>query len=250
MHKQSIYLERWYANEYDDDRFGGVFGRHLHDQEVETFLSMVDGSLGTILDVGAGTGKLSLPLIRRSRQVTSADFSAEMLGIARRKADRQNVALKPITCDAHHLCFQDKTFGCVVSSRMLMHLADWKQGLSELCRVAQDVVVIDFPPLLSFSGLDSLFKRCKSFFVSDVKTYKAFLTSSIVRELQTHHFRVVMLKREFFLPVAFHRWLNRPQLSLRIEKLCRLLGLAWLLGAPVTIKAIREPDRCPSVTER
>ena len=153
----------------------------------------------------------------------------------------------PVVCDAHQLCFQDGVFDCVVSSRTLMHFADWRKGLSELCRVAHEVVV-DFPPVRSFSSLDSLFKHCKSFFVASPRAYKTFLIHSVIKELQRHNFQVVAVRKQFFLPLAFHRWLNRPGLSARIEKWCKMIGLVRLLGAPVTLKAIRVfskgGDRC------
>ncbi len=238
MDNTSIYHKSWYAKEYDNDRFGGSFGRYLHDKEIETFLYMIDGYQGRILEIGAGTGKLSIPLILNSRIVFSSDLSFEMLKIAARKAGEQGLNLKPIICDAHYLCFRDKTFGCVISSRMLMHLSDWKKGLSEICRVAQ-VVVLDFPPLQGFSGLDSFSKRFISLFSKGAKKYKVFHTRNLLGELIRHNFRIVELKKHFFLPIAFHRWLNRPKLSIRIENFFKKLGLVSLMGAPVTVKAIK-----------
>lgn len=238
MPKQSIYHEREYAEEYDQERFGGSFGRYLQEQEVELFLSLIGASDKRVLDVGAGTGKFSLPLLRQSRQVVSLDSSWEMLTVAKKKAEAAGVELVPVVCDAHRLCFQDGVFDCVVSSRTLMHLADWRRGLSELCRVAQEVVV-DFPPVRSFSGPDSFFKRCKSFFVKRTRTYKTFLIGSVIKELQRQDLHVVVLRKQFFLPMAFHRWLNKPGISMRIEKWCKMLGLVWLLGAPVTVKAMK-----------
>ncbi len=236
--KKSIYHQGWYAQEYDKDRFGKAFGSYLHDQEVETFLSMTEGYQGRVLDVGAGTGKLSLPLIWQTRLVISSDSSLEMLNIARGKAEKEGLMLKPVICDAHHLCFRDKTFECVISSRVLMHLGDWEKGLSEFCRVAQ-VVVVDFPPLQGFSGLGSFFKRFISRFSVGTQKYRAIPIRSIMRELVRNDFRIVAVKKHFFMPITFHRRLNRPQLSLRVEKFFRQLGLLSLMGAPVTVKAIK-----------
>jgi ubiquinone/menaquinone biosynthesis C-methylase UbiE len=161
MDKASIYLERAWAEDYDRDRFDGRFGRLLQDCEVESFLSMTEDSSQTILDVGAGTGKLSLPLLKKSREVVSLDFSGEMLRIAQVKAETNGLALLPIVCDATCLCLPDNVFQCVISSRMLMHLPDWKIAIAELCRVAQSLVVIDFPPRVSFAGTDSFFRKFK-----------------------------------------------------------------------------------------
>jgi ubiquinone/menaquinone biosynthesis C-methylase UbiE len=239
MNKSSVYLERWCAEEYDKDRFDGAFGRFLQDHEVETFLSMIDGFGGPILDVGTGTGKLSLPFLATSREVISLDASLEMLRLARVKARTKGVALKPIICDASCLCFQENVFPCVVSSRVLMHLADWKNALAELCRVAQSAVVLDFPPRASFAGLESFFSKLKMLFPPETRTYQAFSTRAIRRELQRHGFQISEEKRTYFLPVAFHRWLDRPRLSSRLEAMFAALGLTGKFGAPVTLKAVK-----------
>ncbi len=243
MLKESIYLQRWYAEEYDQDRYGGAFGRFLHDQEVETFLSMTDGSNTKILDVGSGSGKLSIPLMKRNKRVIAIDSSLEMLKICRKKAKKEGINLESAICDAHHLCFRDNAFECVVSSRLLMHLNDWRKGLAELCRVSYGVVIVDFPPLRGFSGLDSFVKKVITVFNSRTNAYKAFPINSVKRELQKHNFRVMSLTKRFFLPLFFHRKLNSPWLSMEIERLCRKLGLLRLLGAPVTVKAIRDGYR-------
>lgn len=248
MHKESIYLQRWYAEEYDKDRFGGEFGRFLQTQEVETFISLLDGSSGDVLDVGAGTGKLSIPLLFQGRRVTSVDLSSEMLRIAREKAEKEGKILNSVISDAQLLCFRDNAFECVISSRMLMHLKDWKKGIAEICRVAEGVVLIDFPSLTSFAGVDFLIKRVKSFFSSATKSYKAFHTGNVVHELERNNFLVIEIKKHFFLPVKFHRWINHPNVSLSIEKLCRWLGLVKFLGSPVTVKAIKQrPYSCARV---
>ena len=239
MAKKSVYLDQYYASEYDQDRFGGLFGKYLHDCEVETFLSMVNGSSGRILDVGAGTGKLSLSLMRRSHNVTSLDSSGEMLQAAKAKAESEGMNLKFVICDAHKLCFKENAFTCVVSSRVLMHLTDWKGGLSEFCRVAK-CVMIDFPPLISFSGLHSIFRRGKSILNLVSQPYNAYLVSAIIQEFQKHNFDIVAIKRDYFLPIAFHRWLGHPRFSLLLEKMCKCIGLVRLLGSPVTVKAVKQ----------
>jgi ubiquinone/menaquinone biosynthesis C-methylase UbiE len=212
---------------------------------------MIEEPHGRILDVGAGTGKLSLPLMRQSRQVISLDSSSEMLRIARSRAKEEGMSLKSVVCDAHELCFGDETFECVVASRLLMHLADWKRGIAELCRVAKGAVAVDFPPLRSFAGVEVLFTQCRRFFHADTEVRRAFLIRSVINELRRHNFRLVELKSQFFLPIAIHRRLNSPLLSSRIEKLCRRLGLVKLFGAPVSLIAIRKrPGNAEAWQER
>jgi ubiquinone/menaquinone biosynthesis C-methylase UbiE len=238
MSNRSLYQRRSYAAAYDKEKFGGRFGSFLQQLEVETVLSLMSAADQRILDVGAGTGKLSLPLVGQSRQVTSVDLSFEMIRLAGEKAAHERMTLVPVICDAHQLCFADEAFDCVVASRLMMHLSDWKKGVAEMCRVAKGMI-IDVPPLISFGGLDSFFKKCRRLFAADTQTYRAFLVSHLVSELKKRHFQIVAVKRQFFLPLAFHRRLDNPSVSLRLEQWCGRLGLTRLFGAPVTIKAIR-----------
>jgi ubiquinone/menaquinone biosynthesis C-methylase UbiE len=240
MLRRSIYLRRACAEDYDRDRFDGQFGHFLQNYEVATFLSMIDGSSGLILDVGAGTGKLSLPLLGKSRKVISLDSSAEMLRVAQVKAQTEGLALVPILCDAGCLCFPDNMFQCAISSRVLMHLPDWKHAIAELCRVAQSLVVIDFPPKMSFAGTDSLFRKFKRVLLRDTQTYRAFSVTDMKREFQKHGFQISENNRDYFLPIAFHRWLDRPWLSVRLEASFAALGLTSKFGAPVTLKAVKK----------
>ena len=137
MNKSSLYKLEDYVQQYDTDRYGGSFGLYLKNLEVETFLSMISAKSEMILDIGAGTGKLSIPLIMQSKKVLSADSSVQMRKIARLKSHELSIDLTTVISDVHFLCFKDRTFDCVVSSRLLMHLIDWKLGVREICRVSK-----------------------------------------------------------------------------------------------------------------
>lgn len=243
MDNTSIYRERWCAEGYDDDRFSGSFGRYLEEREVELYCALIDDHDGSVLDVGAGTGKLSLPLIRAARTVVSTDASGEMLGIAVGKAATEALPMRPAVSDIHDLCFADDSFDCVLCSRVLMHLKDWRKAVSELCRVSGGVVVLDFPPRLSFAGFDGPFKWVRGLFSPRTRGYRTFGVQSVLREFERNGFRIEIVRREFFLPIAVHRRLNRPQLSLAIERLCTRLGLVSQLGAPAIVKAVKIAER-------
>lgn len=239
MRKGSFYRREANAEDYDQDRFGGTFGHLLQSSEVDLYLSLVGGPHEAVLDLGAGTGKLSLPLAERCRHVVSTDGSPEMIRITARKAREEGAGLNAVVCDAHDLCYGDRSFDCVVSSRLLMHLRDWRKAVSELCRVSRGMVVLDFPPLLSSSGPGALLRALRTPFMKR-QTYRVFWARSVTRELERNGFRVVAVERQWLLPIALHRMLNSPRLSLRMEKLFRRLGLIRALGAPVTVKAVRE----------
>jgi demethylmenaquinone methyltransferase/2-methoxy-6-polyprenyl-1,4-benzoquinol methylase len=86
----------------------------------------------TIVDLATGTGDLALALQRRlpHAEITAADFSEEMLAIAKRKGVRQ-----AIIADAMHLPFADASVDCVTVAFGLRNMQDYGGALREMARV-------------------------------------------------------------------------------------------------------------------
>jgi SAM-dependent methyltransferase len=242
MARSSRYHQADYAADYDHDRFGGGFGAGMEQDEVALYLRLLAGCKGPVLDAGCGTGKLSLPLLAGHLQTVSADLSPEMLSQARAKAGAAGLNLSGLLADIQALAFRDRSFAACVSSRALMHVPDWRRGLAELCRVTGDLLIFDIPPTWSSSGLDALRRRLEDRRPGHSgHPYHTFTAREVTRELRQHGFEVLEQHRAFFLPVAFHRRLERPALSRRLERIFSAMGLTHFLGAPVTLKARRRP---------
>lgn len=97
-----------------------------------------------VLDLATGSGDLALAMERKLPQaeVTGADFSPEMLAIARRKGLR-----KTVLADALHLPFSDASFECVTVAFGLRNMADWGAALNQMARVTTPgghLLVLDF----------------------------------------------------------------------------------------------------------
>ena len=97
-----------------------------------------------ILDLATGSGDLALALQRKlpAAEVTGADFSSEMLAVARRKGLR-----RAIIADALSLPFDAESFDCVTMAFGLRNMADWGAALRESARVLRPgghVLVMDF----------------------------------------------------------------------------------------------------------
>lgn len=88
----------------------------------------------TILDVGCGTGDLSLNFAGLG-PVVGCDFSRPMLEIAREKARGAPGSVSLLEADALSLPFGDECFDAVVSAFVLRNLADIPRGLGEMRRV-------------------------------------------------------------------------------------------------------------------
>jgi SAM-dependent methyltransferase len=145
--------------------------------------------------------------------------------------------------DLQDLPFRDRRFGTTISSRVLMHVPDWRRAIAHLCRVTDRVLIIDFPVRFSCAGLDACLKGRFGVGTDGARrAYRTFQPGEIRRELVRHGFRIEKSDRGFLLPVALHRALGRPWISAALEFPGRLLGLRALFGSPVTLRAARSQD--------
>lgn len=97
-----------------------------------------------ILDLATGTGDLALVLQKRfpDAEVVGADFSEEMLEVAKSKGVRRTML-----ADARHLPFNDAAFEVVTIAFGLRNLPDWGEGLREIHRILRPgghVLILDF----------------------------------------------------------------------------------------------------------
>jgi len=84
-----------------------------------------------VLDVGAGTGRLSIEIFKKGASVTAADVSADMLGVLSKKEDK----IKTVVASGDNLPFPDESFDKVVSCDLMCHIADCKGFIREHYRV-------------------------------------------------------------------------------------------------------------------
>ncbi|HEY4469725.1 MAG TPA: class I SAM-dependent methyltransferase [Stellaceae bacterium] len=87
------------------------------------------------LDVGCGTGFLSLELAGRGHRVTGIDFAPQMLAEAQRKAAAQGLAVRFEEGDAEALRFSDASFDLVITRHVLWTLPHPEAAIDEWIRV-------------------------------------------------------------------------------------------------------------------
>jgi ubiquinone/menaquinone biosynthesis C-methylase UbiE len=239
----SVYADPAMAEAFDALRFGGPIGRLIADTQERVIAGFLEPLAGrTILDVGTGTGRAAIALAARGAAVTGVDASAEMLAVAERRAKEAHVNVTFARGDAHGLAFAAQSFDAVVCLRVLMHTPDWRRSLAELCRVARDRVVFDYPAVASAAALQAVTRRVVHAFSARVEAYRVFSDREIRAALADRGFRVVDTHRQFVLPIAFHKKLASLSATSRIESAMARVGLTRLVGSPVTIVA----ERCAS----
>jgi ubiquinone/menaquinone biosynthesis C-methylase UbiE len=175
--------------------------------------------------------------------VTGVDASPQMLDVARERAREERLSIDFRVGDAHRLEFPDGSFDAAVSLRVLMHTPDWRTCLGELCRVARQRVIFDYPALVSAAVLQAAGRRVAAAFGSRTEAYRVFAHGAMRRELARHGFRVAAIHRQFVLPIAFHKAIGSRPVTVSIERALEAAGLLRLLGSPVTVAATREGRR-------
>ena len=134
-----------YAAEWDNLR-----ALHSPDAPVEAALQSALGSksLGALLDVGTGTGRIAELLAPRAAQVTALDNSPEMLRLARARLQHLDAAaLELVQGDFTALPFGEGQFDTVVFHQVLHYAQAPERALAEAARVTRTggtIAVVDF----------------------------------------------------------------------------------------------------------
>jgi ubiquinone/menaquinone biosynthesis C-methylase UbiE len=234
------YANRDVAEGFDALRFGGPIGQHLLQTQEALLVDVLSPLEGRrVLDVGAGTGRVALALAARGAIVHGLDASAEMLAVAHERATQAGLSIQFDVADAHALPIADRSVDAAVCFRLLMHVLDWRRCVAELCRVSRQRVVIDFPAAASAAAIESLVRRARQAMGHHVEAYRVMREREVRDALAANGFRVVLVRRQFVLPIALHKAIGRLPLSLAIERGLAAVGLLRALGSPVTMVAER-----------
>lgn len=87
---------------------------------------------GPCLEIGAGTGRIALPLLEAGVDVVGLDLSARMLSKLIANAGPRRLAV--VVGDAGRLPFGDGTFASALAVHVLHLVPSWKEALRELVR--------------------------------------------------------------------------------------------------------------------
>ncbi|HZD72606.1 MAG TPA: class I SAM-dependent methyltransferase [Actinomycetota bacterium] len=94
------------------------------------------GTGARVLEIGVGTGRISLPLHRRGRRVFGIDLSAPMLERYRAKAEDDGLkAPAVVRGDATRLPFRAASFDAVIEVHVLHLIPRWRAAVDEVRRV-------------------------------------------------------------------------------------------------------------------
>ena len=134
-----------HAGEWDELR-----ALHSADAQVERQLieALGDAPLGTVLDIGTGTGRIAELLADQAEHVVALDKNLEMLRVARAKLQHLPTAqIELVQGDFSDLPFAAASFDTVLLHQVLHFAQDPALPLSEAARVTRPggrIVIVDF----------------------------------------------------------------------------------------------------------
>ena len=230
-----LYADPNMARTFEERRFGGPIGQLIASEQARVLANMI-GRIQerTILDVGTGFGRTAITLAGGAAFVTAIDSSDMLLKEARRRATEQVVNVNFLHGDAHALDFKARSFDVVVCMGVLLSTRDWRQCLAEACRVADRLVIFDYPSATSAAFIHASLRR-----LFHSGEYRVLTRSAIDKALARSQFRVRSVHRQFVLPMWFHRAIGSRRFTSRLEGMFDRMGLLKALGSPVTICAER-----------
>lgn len=220
-------------------RFSGPAGEFFLNRQTRLTLDILKNQpKARVLDIGGGHAQLAKPLVDNGYDVTvtGSDNKCE----ARLKKSIPSGKYKYITTNSLHLPFEDRSFDVVLSFRLLPHITEWQQLISEMCRISKQCVVFDYPDKRSSNIMYRHLFPMKSRMEKNTRPFTLFSRSEVATELTKHNFSWPEFKPEFFLPMVLHRKLQNKKISSAIETFFSATAMTKVLGSPVIVHGTRK----------
>ena len=127
------------------------FQTKILNKSLSRFCAEINHPESRILDLGCGTGYLTLPLLARGHHMTGVDLSQEMLEVLRQKipeTEKDRFTFK-VTGAEDFVETDTESYDAVVLSALLHHLYDYESTVRKVCRklTSGSCLLVFFEPL-------------------------------------------------------------------------------------------------------
>lgn len=103
--------------------------------QIGKVIAGIVGRRGQILDIGAGAGRITIPIAAAGCKVTALDCEPKMLQELERQANARSLTIETIIGDATKLPFANESFEAIFTSNLLHLVPEWEKAIDEAIRV-------------------------------------------------------------------------------------------------------------------
>lgn len=103
--------------------------------DVIFYLNYFKNFKGSILEIGTGTGRITIPLLKKGINVTALDVAPRMLNILKNKLHKEGFSANIICADMRNFKIEEKFDAIIVTFRTFQHMytvADQKSALKNI----------------------------------------------------------------------------------------------------------------------
>jgi len=124
--------------------------------DINFYLDYFKNFKGEILEIGAGTGRITIPLLERKINVTALDIAPKMLDILKNKLHRKKLSANVICSDMRKFKIKQKFDAIIVTYRTFQHMysvKDQKDALNNIKKHLKNkgILIFDvYNPKISF----------------------------------------------------------------------------------------------------
>jgi ubiquinone/menaquinone biosynthesis C-methylase UbiE len=177
------------------------------DRVVRNLVKVTDVKGKKILEIGAGTGRDSFPLVTLGAQVFQLDYSMNSLKIMKRIADEEKMNVTIIGGDTFQLPFKDETFDIIFHQGLLEHFRHEKAEalLRENIRVLKKggLLCVDVPQRYH------IYTAIKKTLIAIDKWFagweRSFSVPELKKEMERLGLQTVHTYGEWMYPSLFYR---------------------------------------------
>jgi SAM-dependent methyltransferase len=213
-------------------RFAGSLGDWFLERQAAGVLQLLSAlDCRSVLEIGAGHGQLTGDLRSAGYEVFMQGSAFDSAARVRRLYQHRPVPF--VVALADQLPLSDRAVDAVVAIRFMAHFADPAGFLRECCRVADKMVVVEFPSQRSFNAFIPLMFSFKRALEGDTRRFRIFDPLEPGRLALSYDFRQAGMSPLFFFPMAAHRLHGSRTLAAWLESASGRLGLTHRLGSPI-----------------
>lgn len=90
--------------------------------DLEFYFDYFKNFKGKILEIGAGTGRITIPLLKKGLDVIALDIAPKMLQVLKEKTKKENITAKTVCADMRDFKLKYKFDAVIITYRSFQHL--------------------------------------------------------------------------------------------------------------------------------